>query len=473
MEPVDWLIVFNQSLSLDAIRQLVTRGRKAVFLSSHHLFDNEREAFASLGLSRAEFYTFSDLLSDAELEAIDNSVSASLQKVPHSEFMPRFSEAINYGKNALAFSKLKLRYTFVEIHACCGLGINARFWKERNARLHEEPLEPLSFFGRLKAKVNDLLRVIEVHLVRVNDVEYVFFGPVKRLRFVDGVTVERRALRNLFGGYARLIRERSKHGSVVPSTTIHGFTDPGLLAYRNLHVFVDGFHPPNYTRSYIDFYGDPIFVTKNMFDGQWLSRYGKKVIKLPAVILKELMDEVKPSSDIRNVITLLNHAGDWSALINRSDTDRLISAVVSLSRKHPDRNFIIRLHPTMIHQDHEGVHSIQRVKDYIQWVNQPNLSVSKVELHEDFERGDVFVSEYSQTLIDAATRGNRIVIANLTGRRSYMQCFEEIGFPNVSSQTQLEDWFAGLFKNPNPFDQQQNQAVRLYNRMLDGYLAAE
>jgi CDP-glycerol glycerophosphotransferase (TagB/SpsB family) len=210
-----------------------------------------------------------------------------------------------------------------------------------------------------------------------------------------------------------------------------------------------------------------------MFDNQWFSRNGKRTLKLPSVIRKESMSEVVSTGEVHVIVALLNHAGDWSALINRSDTDRLVAAVVKLAREFPHKRFIIRLHPTMIHKHHEGVHSIQRIRSYVQWVRLANLSVSEVELQEDFERGDVFISEYSQTVIDAATMGKRIVIANFTGRRSFMSCYEEIGFPQVSDQGELRAWFEEVFKSTVQGDQQQNQAVLLYNRMLDVYLASE
>lgn len=475
MEPVDWLIVFNQNFPLEAIKQLVLPGRKAVILTSHQLLEHELEFVSSLGLTRADVLTFSDLLSDAELEAIDSKVSATLMQSSSAEFMPRFSEGINYEKNACAFSKLSSRFSFGEIHACCGLGISARFWKEKNARLYGEVNEgpSLGLVDRLVAKAVDLGRKIQVNLVRTDHVEYVFFGPIKRLRFMPGISIEPHVVRNAFGGYARFLRQRRKRGAVVASTTIHGFTDPQLLTYPDLHVFVDGFHPPNYSRSYIDLYGNSIFVTRTMFDNLWFSRNGKRTIKLPAVIRKETMREVVSTGEVNTIVALLNHAGDWTALINRSDTDRLVNAVVKLARAFPHKRFIIRLHPTMIHKDHEGVDSIQRIRFYVAWARLANLSVSQVELQEDFDRGDLFISEYSQTVIDAATMGKRVVIANFTGRRSFMACYEEIGFPSVSNHEQLQSWLEGVFRSTAQCDQQQNQAVRLYNRMLDVYLASQ
>lgn len=475
MEPIDWLIVFNQDFPLDTIKQLVAPGGKAVFLTSHQLLENEVERVSELGLARTDVLTFSDLLSDVELEAIDNKISALLMQASSAEFMPRFSEGINYEKNAGAFSKLKSRYSFGEIHSCCGLGISARFWKEQNAQLYGEINEGVSrgLMDRIVAKANDLWRKIQVNLVRTQHVEHVFFGPVKRLRFKPGISIEPQTVRNAFGGYARLLRQRRKRGPVVPSTTIHGFTDPRLLDFPDLHVFVDGFHPPNYSRSYIDVYGDSVFVTRTMFDNQWFSRNGKRTMKLPAVISKESMREVVSTQGVHTIVALLNHAGDWSALINRSDTDRLICAVVKLARVFSNKNFIIRLHPTMIHRQHEGVDSIRRVRSYVAWAKLANLSVSEVELHEDFDRGDLFISEYSQTVIDAATMGKRVVIANFTGRRSFMACYEEIGFPCVSDHGQLQAWLEGVFQSTVECDLQQNRAVHLYNRMLDVYLAPE
>lgn len=474
METVDLLIAFNQNFSIEAIRQLTLGRRKAVFLSSHQLFRNELDAMASLGLQDFRVLTFSDLLSDTELEAIDNRVSASLEHAPPLDFIPRFSEGINYEKNALAYSKLIERYNFLEIHACSGLGISTRFWKEKEAHLHGElPSTDWGILDRVRAKANHLMSVVPVHVVKSGSTEYLFYGPVRRLRFVEGTQVESSAVRILFGGFDRFVRQRSRRGTVIPSTTIHGFTDPALLKHRDLHIFIDGFHPPNYTRSYINFYGDAIFVTRTMFDNQWFTQNGKRTIKLPALIRKDAMKKVSAVGKIRTVIALLNHAGDWSALINRSDTDRLVAAVAELSERFQHINFVVRVHPTMIHEHHEGRNSIQRIKEYVRWINRSNLSVSQLELHEDFERGDLFLSEYSQTAIDAAGMGKRILITNLTGRRSFMKCYEDLGFPVVASSTELVSRLEDQLSDPTNGDRQQNEAVDLYNRMLDDYLATD
>ncbi|MBL7848594.1 MAG: hypothetical protein JNL40_14080 [Cyclobacteriaceae bacterium] len=475
MEAIDLLIAFNQNLPIDAIRPLTSGRRNAVFLSSHQVFPNEREAIAALGFQDFQILTFSDLLTDAELEAIDNRVSSSLGHAAPQDFIPMFSENINYEKNALAYSRLLDRYSFLEVYACGGLGISARFWKEKGAHLLGE-LPTTGSWGimdRLRAKANHLMSVVPVHVVRSGTTAYLFYGPVRRLRFVEGTQVESGAVRVLFGGFDRFVRQRSKIGNGIPSTTIHGFTDPALLKYRDLHIFIDGFHPPNYTRSYIDFYGDAIFVTRTMFDNQWFSQNGKRTIKLPALIRKDVMRKLSAVGRIRTVIALLNHAGDWSALINRSDTDRLVAAVAGLSERFQQINFIIRVHPTMVHEHHEGRNSIQRIKEYVRWMNRSNLSVSQLELHEDFERGDLFLSEYSQTAIDAAVMGKRILVTNLTGRRSFMKCYEDLGFPSVTSTVELVSWLEEQLADPTRGDQQQNEAVDLYNRMLDDYLAAD
>jgi hypothetical protein len=169
---------------------------------------------------------------------------------------------------------------------------------------------------------------------------------------------------------------------------------------------------------------------------------------------------------------VLNHAGDWTALINRSDTDILIEAFVNLAKQNRNLNFIIRCHPTMIHPLHEGINSINRIKEFIEWVNLKNLSVSTASLSEDISRGDLFISEYSQVLIDILQNGKLGIIANLTNRRSFMIDYESIGFLNVNSSANLNSLLQNILNHEVKYVSIQNKAVEEYNSLLKAWLSA-
>jgi hypothetical protein len=142
-------------------------------------------------------------------------------------------------------------------------------------------------------------------------------------------------------------------------------------------------------------------------------------------------------------------------LINRSDTDALVAAFAELARVRRDINFVLRLHPTMATPAHEGVHSIERVRRFVEDLRLPNLVVSNASLEEDLARAELYLSEYSQVLIDA-WRGGRLGVAiNLTGRRSFMADYERFGFPAASSIAELHS----LIDRPVELAEQQNRAV--------------
>lgn len=473
MERIDLLVVFNQDVSLASLARLIG-SQRTVLLTSHSLFENEWARLREMCPNILRAHLFSELLSDAEMEDSDNQTIARMSGIDIRYWIPRFQDRMLYEKNLRAWEKLKTRYLVGVVHVFPGLGISRHFWKGNPPATVHETIDRFAnvrvFLSRVTAKLSWIFRRIEVHLVRKDDVEYVFYGPVRRLQFVSGTLVTRMGSYALLKSFPGWIRERSRETDVVPSTTIHGFDARALTEVPNLHVFVDGFHPPNYTRSYVDSYGDPIFVTRSMFDDAWFRTHGKRTVKIPKLVKGAYMNPVEGSRALRRVVLLLNHGGDWSALINRSDTDLLIENFTLVASRFSGMEFIVRPHPTMARPGHEGKNSIDRIIEYVSWKNLPNLSVSRVEMKHDFDRGDLFVSEYSQTLIEAATLGKRILIANFTGRRSFMKCYEDVGFPVVESAEALADRINQIGNDPAAHDHLQNASVSRFNDLLDHYL---
>jgi hypothetical protein len=257
---------------------------------------------------------------------------------------------------------------------------------------------------------------------------------------------------------------------IVIATTIHHY-EPELASLgRPLQIFVDGFHPSNYPRTYLDTYASGDFVVRNMFDEKWFGKYGRRTIKPYPFLKKDYFREVDANrTTMKTVVLLLNHAGDWTALINRSDTDILIRAFADSAKKLPRLIFVIRTHPTMVHPSHEGKHSIRRIRRFVADCAQGNLSVSEGSLREDFDRGDLFVSEYSQTLLDAFKEGRLGIIANLTHRRSFMQDYENCGFLSVRKEEPLDHCIARVIADVPSSIRAQNEAVRRYNDALEHF----
>jgi hypothetical protein len=265
--------------------------------------------------------------------------------------------------------------------------------------------------------------------------------------------------------------EKRLGSKVVVATTIHEYRGWMSRLGRELCIFIDGYHPENYPRSYLDNYGPSIFIVRNMLDKRWFEKHGRVTIRPPSFIEKPFFLEITAPLQIRTIVLLLNHAGDWTALINRSDTDLLIREFVSTSALFPNINFIIRPHPGMIHPQHEGGNSIQRIRNFVAWSGLNNLEVSSCSLDEDFSRGDFFVSEYSQTLLDAYLMGKPGCIANFSGRRSFMEAFERYGFPALAPDEGLKEALTSILEHPSLHIIKQNIAVCNYNSSLEQFLS--
>ena len=170
--------------------------------------------------------------------------------------------------------------------------------------------------------------------------------------------------------------------------------------------------------------------------------------------------------EVETIILSLNCGGDWSAIVNRSDTDLLIAAFMELAHQYLDKTFIIRPHPTLPFKEHEGEHALERMQDFIDFTGLKNVSISNVTLEQDWERGDLFISEYSLSVIDAIKLGKLGLFANLTNRRSYIQDFGDLGFYLVHNKTDLFSAVRQIMETPAKFVAEQVAAIDNYNQQL-------
>jgi hypothetical protein len=251
--------------------------------------------------------------------------------------------------------------------------------------------------------------------------------------------------------------------------TIHDYDLATAEALGGVLVFVDGYHPSNYPRSYLDSYGDDIFVVRTMFDESWFKTSGKRTIKPPAFLEREHFASCVITRATR-VLVALTHAGDWTALINRSDTDDLVTATVNMAHKLPQLSFRIRMHPTMSHPAHEGVHSSERIKELVRSANLANLHTSTLDLSEDLAWCEICLSEYSQVLLDALRMGKLGVSVNLTRRRSFMQDYSDLGFFHACSFEEALALLRRIVEDPRGASSKQNRAVVRYNALFVNWL---
>ena len=186
-------------------------------------------------------------------------------------------------------------------------------------------------------------------------------------------------------------------------------------------------------------------------------------------------------SPIHSVLCVASGAGDWTAMKNRSDEDMMIMAFVEIAKSYPAIRFVYRCHPTWIHPEHQGVNSINRVAEYFNWLNLPNLvlsgniptanldsfqlSFSRNSLEEDLKEADIVFGEHSVSMIDAAFLGIPFASVNMTGRRDFFCGMTDMGFPHCESLDEIEDVLNSI-TDPK-FIEKYTEAVKRYNQMTD------
>ena len=572
-ETIDILFVLNQDVDFRIVEKIAEKSRthNILLLTTHYLLKHEREQLRSRLTANYMIFSFSQFLSDEEMEECDNLASNSLLKRPQGDneisrnYFSYFRDQSLEKKNTKVYEKLSRQFSIRKVFFAAGLGIHSGFWEkiggkplpaQRNSRKLGSALITLlglarshittiiyndSFFivfdkksnsyfpKEAKIKQHSMFRFLRCtnivlrqnsglqlkqRIVRMLNPEnrktvvdpmdwnfhkylftpqrvaavfhdekvFVFPSSIERLRlseearrteydylpceFLSSLPQEN----NKFQILERFI-ESIKPKGVKPiiATTIHAYTSAHENCSLPVQIFVDGLQPANYPRSYVDSYVSGSFVVRDMFDVKWFSQHGKEVIKPYPFMKKNYFAALEENAEVKTVYLMLNHAGDWTALINRSDSDILVECFVEIAKYFPNLNFVVRLHPTMIHEEHEGKRSSERIREYVRWCNLDNLTISEDSLEHDLATGDIFVSEYSAALLDAYSSGKLGIIMNLTNRRSFMEDYEKIGFQYVNSRNELESIIENILSDPGEHLQRQNTAVSRHNELLQDF----
>lgn len=483
MAHYDALLIIHQDTPADYIHSYYSRDRwkKVYILTTHHLFTHERDALKDL-LPASELYfsEFSSLLNDHDMQACDDAASEELlnkydDKRIHRQYSRTFMSRSIYHKNALIFRLLSQAHEYDRIYYNAGLGVSDVFWNNQGAvslRMKQKRSFSIPDFYRISRKLLSAWKrrcSTPITLIPSEDKYFVFFDSTRRLLIKEQTP---RRYYPYFGARLFLLYTKLRRWKpVVIATSIHNFAHQLTTLGHPVEIFIDGYHPSNYPRSYIDQYTNGTFIVRDMFDAAWFGKF-EKAWRHPYAFTKTMAmtEDADAPSTISTIYLILNHAGDWTALINRSDTDILVEAFCHLATAIPELNFVIRLHPTMDLPEHEGAHSSTRLREYVQRCELMNLHVSESTLEQDLADGDLFLSEYSNVILDIFREGKLGLIVNLTGRRSFMQDYETLGFPMVNSEDLLLETVHDIINNPADSQLRQNQSARIYNRNLNTFL---
>lgn len=484
MQIFDALFVVNQNTSYKVIeRYCSSLGASSILvLSTNMFFEYEKKIISSSVLAEElVFLTFAECLTDREMEDCD--IAACQDASLRDFFYPDvFFLKSKYIKNSKVFNKLNKKFSFRNIFFDEGLGVDSDFWSsQKNAisicksgNIFFGVSCVFDFFYRFRS----LLSCEKFYLIRGANELFVFLSDVNRLDIKEEIEIEEVRFSALELFWAKIYRRRSYREVLIRrihnkknlevATTIHGF-DKGMVSpLYNLRIFSDGYHPPNYPRSYLDSFSSGSLIARDMYDAQWFEKGRSQVLKPYFFMRKRFFSKAKSDRALKRIFLMLNHAGDWSSIINRSDTDVLIEKFCGIDIQ--DRQFFIRPHPTMANTMHEGENSIERIKNLVSVLNRKNLFVSDYKsISDDIERADIIVSEYSNVILDGLKLGKICIIANFTKRRNLMQVYTDLGFLTATTQDELKNILMGLAHVPDRFIEKQNEAVSRYNTELKSF----
>lgn len=484
---VDAVFVIHQDVPTETLRRAChgLSCARIVILTTHQLFSIETSELRRIG-EEVRILPMASLLSDEEMAECDAAATNRCRKAAsirgHARYVRDFMAESRRIKNRIVCEKVLRQFQPRRVHVAEGLGIDSGTWLAAGAQSLSCPPQPARAFGVVSRLQRALLQEINIVSQVSEDADRrsaVILGPVHRITMREGPVVLRKrwlsadTIRRIGGErlFERVVSStlssRGVRADFDLCTTVHSYaasmSELAGKLNRALRVLVDGHHPSNYSVSYLDGFGECVFVAANHVSARWFERNGRRVV--PALWFQPV-ERFVPCSvrEVRSVMLALNHAGDWSALINRSDTDVVVEEFVEMAGDHTDLQFVIRLHPTMATPDHEGVNSMNRIRTFLASSAPPNLTVSDRALAEDLARCDLYVSEYSQVLIDAWKRGRFGVAFNPTSRRSFMDDYRNLGFPHVQGRGALKEWFNKVIDAPAQFCAMQCAAVQRFNR---------
>jgi hypothetical protein len=469
------IVVCSSELKPEQLLPL-SKNKPLVIVTTDWFYPNERKRFQEI-FKTVSFYCFNDFISDAELEAIDNLIIKELKPwVGHEYYYGAYTEGQKFHKSRVLVESLKRRYsslTLLYLHKT--LGISPSFFKGILAIEIDEFQLPFSerhllFKHRIKYWLLSKIRrqsesesywkpqqvsgneiwpevySAKVDLFEFNGNHFLILGGLRRLKNKSGNL--------LFSGEINLVKWREALSGIIGESILdncinlgveaHNFKWEYTLYFQTVTVLADGYWPPNYSYCYHDIYpeewemgclaeNDELFCAKNYLKFNTIFNFLKSTVATP----ESQIDKPKDLKSPATFVLLAQCTSEWSALINRSDTAKLIEAYFNLALKFPQSKFVIRPHPGMTLNSHDGAKSIERIKAFIKELGISNILISEKLLQQDIELGDIFITEFSTTVFETMALGKIWISLNTTNRRNFMEYFTNMGFLHAKSESEL------------------------------------
>lgn len=492
------IIVINQNVklpSLSLLKDIVKPGSETMILSTQFIFENEAELINSVLGCDCVYKNFGDILTDAERQKCDED---AFKPEVQGQNLSMYYEDIQTTKNARLVSKLLSMYSFQnKIIVADRLGIRIDEWTKQG--FEDRELEyyyvkatsvapKKSFLQKLLSKPNSIFQSIKgvfempIHVAYKDNQKYLFFGKLARIGYRIDLDFKETGFKEHFLFFLNKLGIVWKNNVIRLSSFHEGFQKIPDRKELNVKLIQDGYLPPNYSSNYLYYYGrNTEFYTWDDI-GCNTFRYHGLPYRIMPIRKKLYMPEFKFPTKVKKVLCASSGTGDWTAIKNRSDDDKLVWAMGKVAAMFPDVEFIYRCHPTWIHPEHAGVNSINRCIEYINWLNLPNfkmscnippaiqdgrfvLSYKRSSFEEDLKGVDLVFGEHSVAMLDAGFKEIPFASCNLTGHRAYYEDINNLGFPHCESVEEMAKLIESL-----PTEEVRNQyaqAVRNYNEMTD------
>lgn len=479
----DHLIIINRYASFTDIGERFKGiNGKFLILSSYHLFESEKqELIETIGKTSIDLIEFDKWNEELEHEGVDEKAFNKSRSLVN--YLPLYHAALKsniiYFKNEFIHRKLEEEGHVdanTQIHCYCdsyelhNLGLSYRYWKGIKAKIYSTHAFSPTF---LKWKEFTNLRSVKLLTYFIKSL-FLSFKPTRVTSVKDSDlyylldTHRVKIKKSLHTKVRYIIPFFAQFTSGYLSAPVHSksklYTLYPFIRRKKMVLISDAFRPSTYPHYFAEgYYGSKIII-KNRLGKKYFKRANLETYPLGELIeIKPLATEITSEKILPKVCLSLNHAVDFCSVISRCDTDKLIAACILIAKKNPTIDFTIRLHPTSDSGQGEGFGWSARIKELINFQGLSNLEISKNSLEEDWRNSDIFVSEYSLSVIDALALGKLAVFVNLSKRRSFAADLVSAGFPEAQSIEELEKIILNILNDPKPFASMTAEAAKSFN----------
>lgn len=496
---MDNIVVITQNVKLESLaklREYIKSGSETVVFSTQLIFENEVPIIEEALQSKCTYVTFGDFMSDSDYEACD--IMAYDATFRNSSV---YFEEIKRLKNRFVVTRLLKRYPCEnKLIVCDDLGIEEDDWipfdfkKVECEYYYNRPIlsrNRLKVFVRKIKSLHILLRnfyTTPIYRSFINGQEYRFYGSMNRISYRLNETFvqcpKKENIKYIRDFFFRLFFHYVRKDDIINLSTLHEagtWRFPVDNRYK-LKLIQDGYLPPNYSSKYLRYYERTAeFYTWDIEGSRTFKMHLLPHRVIPFRKKLYLPEPIYPK-EVKKVLCVASGAGDWTAVKCRSDEDRMLQAFGKIARQFPKTQFVYRCHPVWINPDFQGVNSINRAADYINWLNLPNLKISsnipnanengkfrlsykRSSFEEDLKDVDIVFGEHSISQIDAAFKKIIFCSVNVTGRRDLFSGITEMGFPHCESEEEIAQLLTNL--TTDTFKKNYEQAIDNYNKMTD------